>query len=417
MIKWFKNTLGVNRTVLALSTARMADALGNSLLFILIPLYVAKLPSEYLHFNKTFLVGLLLSIYGLIAAVFQPIMGAFSDKIGKRKILIQTGLGLVGIGTLGFILAQNFLDLLLLRSLQGIAVAITIPASMALMSAATKKETRGGAMGVYSTFRMVGFALGPLLGGFLLVHFGFNTAFYVGAGFIFLAMFLVQLWIKDLKVSTENKSKEKFKVFDKSLLSPGILTAAVSTFLMATAFSLVTALENEFNAKLNITAIGFSIAFSSLMISRLIFQVPLGRFSDLVGRKPLILAGLIAMAPATILLGEVGSISQLIIVRLIQGIAAAAIAAPAFAVAADLTRIGGEGRQMSLITMGFGFGIAVGPLLAGTLAMISFELPFFTTGILLLIGAWIVYRFMPETVIGERVYFKPKNYSEIKQGE
>lgn len=408
MVAWLKKNLGINRTVAALSVARMADALGNSLLFILIPLYVAKLPAEYLKFDKTFLVGLLLSIYGLISAFLQPVMGAFSDRIGKRKILIQIGLGLIGIGTLGFILAQNFLDLLLLRSLQGIAVAITIPASMALMSSFTKKETRGSAMGVYSTLRMVGFATGPLLGGFLQVHFGFDTAFYVGSGFIFLSMFLVQIWIKDAKVSGE-KNSVKFKAFDRSLLNPGIVTAAMSAFLMACAFSLVTALENEFNAKLNINAVEFSIAFSSLMVSRLLFQVPLGKFSDRIGRKPLIIIGLILMAPATILLGEASSVSQLIIIRLFQGIAAAAIAAPAFAIAADLTKTGGEGRQMSLITMGFGLGIAAGPLFAGTLAVIFFELPFFTTGILLLIGAWIVYNYMPETVLGERVLFKSKH--------
>jgi MFS family permease len=45
--------------------------------------------------------------------------------------------------------------------------------------------------------------------------------------------------------------------------------------------------------------------------------------------------------------------------------------------AADLAKTGGEGRQMSLITMGFGLGLALGPLL----------------------GAWIVYRYVPETIV------------------
>ena len=401
--------LGVNRSVLALSIARMADAMGNSILFIIIPIYVANLPNVYFKLPVPVLVGVLLSIYGLISAFMQPIMGAYADKIGKQKILIQLGLGLIALSTLTFILAQNFVELLVLRSLQGIAVAITIPASMALMALITKKETRGGAMGVYSTFRMIGFAAGPLIGGYLQVHFGFNAAFYAGSGFIFLAMFLVQIWVKDVQTSNSSVSKKpKIKIIDKKLLSPGLMSAALSTFLMASAFSIVTTLENEFNSRLDITAFSFGIAFSTLMISRLIFQVPLGHYSDKIGRKPLILAGLFLMAPATAYLGEVTTLTGLIIVRLIQGLAAAAIAAPAFAIAADLSQKGGEGRQMSFITMGFGLGLAIGPLIAGLLAVIFFELPFLAIGALSLAGVWVVYVYMPETVVGEKVVFKQR---------
>jgi len=42
-----------------------------------------------------------------------------------------------------------------------------IPPTMALIAMLTKKATRGGAMGFYTTMRMLGLALGPLFGGFL----------------------------------------------------------------------------------------------------------------------------------------------------------------------------------------------------------------------------------------------------------
>lgn len=410
MIKKLMDYLGVNNAVMALSIARMADAVGNSILFIIIPLYVAKLPKEYFHFPIPVLVGVLISLYGFVSATLQPVMGALSDKIGKRKILIQAGLGLIGISTLAYIFAQHFFDLLILRTFQGIAVSITIPASMALMAEITKKETRGSAMGVYSTLRIIGFTIGPLVGGFLKVHFGFNAAFYAGFGFIILAMFLVQIWVNDVNVKKKKEEiKSKIKIFEKNLISPGILSAASATFMMAAAFSILTALENEFNSKLNINAFQFGIAFSMLMVTRLLFQVPLGKYSDKIGRKPLILAGLLLMCPGTILLGIAGSLNQLIIYRLLQGIAAAGIAAPAFAVAADLSRSGGEGRQMSIITMGFGLGIATGPLIAGLLAVIFFELPFFVLGFLSLVAAWIVYRYMPETVVSPMALFKQKS--------
>jgi len=400
--------LGINKGVMALSIARMADAMGNSILFILIPLYVAKLPKEHFAFAVPVLVGLLISLFGFITSIFQPLMGALSDKLNKRKVLIQAGLGLIGLSTLFFMFAENFTHLLILRTLQGIGVAVTIPASLSLMTAITAKETRGGSMGVFSTFRMIGFAIGPVIGGYLQVHYSFDAAFYLGAGLIFASMLFVQIWVEEIKIDVPEKVTKRLKVFDLSLYGSGILTAALATFVMACCFSMVTTLENEFNARLEMTAIGFSIAFSMLMVGRLIFQVPLGHFSDKWGRKPFILGGLVLMALTTIVLGEVQTMSQLVIVRLLQGVAAAGVAAPAFALAADLSKTGGEGRQMSVVTMGFGLGIAVGPMLAGVLAVFYFELPFLVIGIASLFGAWIVYQHMPETVNSDSTIF---NYS------
>ena len=405
MASGFWESIGANKSVMALSIARLADAIGNSILFILIPLYVAALPSQVLHFPLPVLVGILISLYGIVNSMAQPFTGALSDKLGKRKRMIQVGLLIMGLGTLGFVLASRFVDLIVLRICQGIGVAITIPASMGLMAAITKKETRGGSMGIYSMLRMIGFASGPVIGGFLQVHFGFNSAFYTGAAFLFLALILVQIWVSDVPPNNHN-SQVKFRIFDRSLFSPGIFSAATATFIMALAFSMVTTLENEFNAKLGMNALGFSIAFSSLMIGRLLLQIPLGRLSDYIGRKPLILGGLLLMAPATALLGEATSMLQLTLLRIFQGIAAAGIAAPAFAIVGDLSKSGGEARQMSVITMGFGLGMAIGPLIAGVLAIVFFELPFLAGALLSLIGVWIVFKFMPETVHGRMALFK-----------
>jgi len=376
----------------------MADAVGNSILFILIPLYVVKIPDTYFHLPQPVLVGILISVFGLVSSLFQPIMGAVTDRLGRRKALIQTGLAIVGLCILLFIFAGNYLDLLVLRIIQGAAVAVTIPASMALMTSITRKETRGGSMGVYSTFRIVGFSIGPVAGGFLQENFGFNAAFYAGTGFVLLAIILVHFWVDEVRGEVDDSRKRNFKIIDPGLLNAGIIATALATFLMASAFSMVTTLENQFNSRLDITAVGFGFAFSTLMIGRLIFQVPLGHYSDKVGRKPLIIIGLIIMGISTVLLGEVSTYTELVIIRLIQGIAAAGIAAPAFAVAADLSKSGGEGRQMSIVTMGFGFGIAFGPLISGLLASIFFELPFFIIGVVTAAGAWVVYKYLPETV-------------------
>jgi MFS family permease len=413
MIRRLAESLGANRTVLALSVARMGDAVGNSILFIVLPLYVPLLPAETFRLPETVRVGILLSLFGLVSAFFQPLVGALSDRVGRRKVFIQAGLALMGLGTLAFLAAHQFRELLLLRAVQGVGVALTIPASLALMTVASRHETRGGAMGIYTSARMVGFASGPLIGGFFLERYGFGAAFYAGAGAILLAFVLVQLWVREPsrrpvrpaapgsfldEAAAAAVETAPFRVFDRALLSSGILGVGFATFSMASAFSLMVALEKQFNERLHETAIGFGAAFSALMVSRLVFQIPLGHGSDRWGRKPFVMGGLLLMAPATASLGWVSSTVQLVGARLVQGVASAAIAAPAFALAADLSRGGGEGRQMAVVTTSFGLGVALGPLLAGVLATVSFELPFLVGAAMSLAGAWVVHRWVPETV-------------------
>ena len=225
--------IGLNRTVAALSVARLADALGNSLLFVVIPLYVAKLPAPWFPWSDEMRAGFLISMYGFVNAFLQPFAGALSDRMSKRKPFIQAGLVLMGTGTLLFVSASSFTDLLALRAIQGIGVAMTIPASMALMATSSNQKTRGGSMGIYSTSRMAGFALGPLIGGFLYDRFGFDTAFYVGAALIAVALMLVQLMVKEIPQQNAGRPVRRLQMFDRRLLNVGILATALATFMMA----------------------------------------------------------------------------------------------------------------------------------------------------------------------------------------
>ena len=394
--------IGGNRVVIALSAARLGDAIGNSILFVILPLFVAKLPAPLFPLPETVRVGILISIFGLVNALLQPFAGAFIDRIGRYKPFIMGGLVFMMFATLGFLIVASFAGLLIMRSLQGIGVALTVPAALALMVSASQKKTRGGSMGIYTTSRMFGLALGPLIGGALYDRFGFDTSFYMAAAFIVVALVLVQLWVKEPSSKTVKKQSGRLQIIDRKLLSAGILGVAFATFIMASDFTMMSALENQFNARLGIDAFLFSIVFSALLFSRIFTQVPLGRLSDQIGRKPLIIGGLLVLVPSTALLGYGSSVTQLVILRLIQGIGSGAVAAPAFAVAGDLAQAGGEGRQMSIITMGFGLGIAVGPLLAGILAVYSFTLPFNIGALFTLISAWVIYRYVPETVVRDK---------------
>jgi MFS family permease len=399
------SSLGFNRTVFALSLARMADGIGNSLLYIVLPIYVLKVHSQILHLPSTILIGVLLSIYGFSNAAMQPLVAIFSDRVGHYKYFLQAGLLVLAISTFSFIFAGRYLDLMFLRLAQGFGLALEIPPTLAILTIVTRKESRGGAMGFYTTARMLGLAGGPLIGGVLYDRFGFDSTFYAGAAILLVAMVVVQLGVPrvDQHKSNAPTGTEPGKV--TRILNPGILSAALASLLMASAFTLVATLENQFKARLHIRAFLFAVAFSALMISRLVCQVPFGRLSDRIGRKPLLLAGLVLLAPATALLGVVGSLWEFVLVRFAQGIASAGIVVSALAYAGDLAESQGsgrQGRQASVVTIGFGLGIAIGPLLAGFLATVFFQLPFWVDGGLCLLGSVVVFVFMSETVQRKR---------------
>ncbi len=391
----FLKDIGGNRLVWSLSMARMGDAVGNSVLFVVLPLYVSALPHPLVSAREPLLVAVLIAVFGFISAIMQPVTGALSDWTRRPKLLIQIGLGVMIAATIGFIWAGQYVDLLWLRVVQGIGLALTVPASLALMAIGTQHGTRGGSMGIFTTMRIVGFSMGPLLGGLLLVHFGFSATFGAAAGLVALGIAAVGIWVPE---QTPSRERRKFRLVEPGLFTPGILAIATGTLVMAAAFSEIVPLEKQINAHTSESAIGFGLSFTALMVSRLILQFPLGRLSDYIGRKPLVIGGLLILAPATALLGTSHSTWALAGWRVMQGVAAAAIAAPAFAIAGDLTKGGGEGRQMSAATMGFTMGLALGPLLAGWLVSFSFELPFIVTAVLCIASAVIIFRFVPETV-------------------
>ncbi len=394
----FARRIGANRVVIALSLARMGDAVGNSILFIVLPLYVNQLAAPLFPFPETVRVGLLIGVFGIVTSILQPVMGSIVDRVGRRKLSIQVGLVLMGAATLSFALAHQFTSLLILRMLQGIGVALTVPASLAIMTTASEKETRGGSMGIFSSMRIIGFAAGPLLGGYLVDRFSFSVAFLAGSVAIFIGVVLVQMWIKETPLDLSEQQAKPFKPVDLSILTPSLFGVSFATFAMAVTIAIMVTLETQFNQRLSIAATAFSIAFSALLVSRLLFQIPLGRWSDRIGRKPLIVAGLLLLIPPTAMLGLVTSLPQLIALRLVQGIGSAAVAAPAFALAGDTAPPGSEGRQMSFVTMGFLLGSAVGPLLAGVLAIWSFQLPFYIGGGLALLGAVVAWRMVVDSV-------------------
>ena len=80
------------------------------------------------------------------------------------------------------------------------------------------------------------------------------------------------------------------------------------------------------------------------------------------------------------------------------GLGVAAVFAPSLAVAGDLAREGESGTTLSLLTMGFGLGTAIGPLVSGFLFRFGFVVPFAVSAVLGAVGFVLVYTQVEETI-------------------
>ena len=376
---------GVPREVIAISIARFCDAFGNSILFVVLPLYFVRFAGT-VSLPEQAAVGFLIASYAVSTSLCQPLVGWLSDHLGRRKILILAGLGIVAVSTFSFNFATLFIQLFFLRVIQGIGVALTIPTSFAVISLSTHRRQRATAMAFYSTARMLGFGTGPLLGGFMLVSVGYFWSFAAAAILVFFGMTLVALLLDERRLvpaQAEATDRPAPLSFRKLLGKPGMLPMVLINFTMAAVISMLSPLEKWVNERLGQGPAEFGIAMSVLLLANLLFQLPVGRMSDAVGRRPLIVAGLVLMAPAVVMVGLASTTWVLLAALAVQGVSAAMMSSPTYALAADLAPPGSAAKQMSVLTAAYASGMAVGPLLSGFLAGYFFcELPFIMAGVL-----------------------------------
>ena len=379
---------GVPREVIAISIARFCDAFGNSILFVVLPLYFVGFAGS-VALPEQAAVGILIATYAISTASCQPLVGWLSDHLGRRKSLILAGLAIVAVSTFSFNIATLFLQLLVLRVIQGIGVALTIPTSFAVISLSTHRRQRATAMAFYSTARMLGFGIGPLLGGFMLVNVGYFWSFATAAMLVLAGMILVALLLDERRLTPRGDAGDARPAplsFRELLGRRGMLPMVLINFTLALMINMLPPLEKWVNERLGQSAAEFGVALSVMLLANLLAQLPVGRISDAAGRRPLIITGMALMVPAIVTIGLATSTWVLLAALAVLGISAAMLSSPTYALAADLAPPGSAAKQMSVLTTAYGTGMALGPLLSGFLAGYFFyELPFLMAGVLTVI--------------------------------
>ena len=407
--------LEVDTRVLVLALARFADAVGNSFLIVVLPLLIASgsLSGDAFGLSPAFVTGLILSLYGFLNSLGQPFTGRLSDRTGDRKRFVLIGLAILTGANLTYAFVGDYVSLLLVRGLQGVGVAFTIPSTIALINDLATDDSRGGNMGLFNAFRMLGIGLGPIAAGVIVEGgpyslsvigvpvTGFDAAFYVAGLTVFVSYVAVWALVSNpetLEASAgEDLSIDVFAKESDTLLDP-IFTLAVAGMFMAIAIGLITTLEPVINERLEQHTAWCGLQFGAFVLAQILLQIPIGAASDRWGRRPFVLLGLAVLVTATLAQGLVTTSWGMLLTRIGQGISGAMVFAPGLALAGDLADARNAGTKLSVLTMSFGLGTAIGPLAAGFLVRFGYATPFVFGAALALVGVVLVYTQVEETV-------------------
>lgn len=397
----------------------MAESIGNSFLIIVLPLFIASdlIGGQSFGITEIVITGFILSIFGLVNSPLQPYTGRLSDRTGRRKIFVLFGLGLLSVSSFSYIFASTYLHLVIIRIVQGVSGAFIIPTTIALVNDLATDENRGGNMGTYNTFLLVGFGVGPIVAGGVVTAgpyaiplsewmvSGFDAAFYFAAFTAAVSFLLVLFTIRDPDIEPAGSDRgllDNLAIFDERdgrLLDP-VFALGVITFIMAIGIAIFATLGDLLNQVLDQTPTMFGLQFAAFIIAQIFLQAPIGRATDYYGRKFFIVIGTVLLVPATLVQGFIPGIPPALLIvsepwlmalaRFAQGVAGAMIFAPSLALAGDMAREGESGSTLAVLTMSFSVGVAIGPFISGVLVGWGFAWPFIFAALLALIGVPII---------------------------
>jgi multidrug resistance protein len=140
----------------------------------------------------------------------------------------------------------------------------------------------------------------------------------------------------------------------------------------------------------------FGLLMATYSAMQFLFSPILGRLSDRVGRRPVLLISLTGSVIGFVIFALADSLFWLFASRLLAGIAGGNIAT-AQAVIADITKPEDRARGMGLIGAAFGLGFIAGPALAGLLAPVSLAAPGWGAAACSAVAFAMTFLYLPET--------------------
>jgi DHA1 family multidrug resistance protein-like MFS transporter len=370
----------------ALWGAQFTAIAAFSFVMPFIPFYVRELGVQETR-QAALWAGVLLTGSGLMMALCSPVWGTLADRYG-RKLMVERAMfsGAVVISLMG--LVGNVYQLFALRVLQG-ALTGTVPASIALVSSFTPQDKRGYSLGLMQMAVFVGSALGPYVGGVLADHFGYRLTFPITGLLLLAAGAVVMFYVQEGRAEAGAREERPARVGIGEVLASRRFALLLGVFFFVSFANMVAApvfalfVESLLPRKVAVATItGLLMALGGIMAGA--GSLFIGRASDRLGHKPVLLVCLWLSGLACIGQGLVTRVGQLFAVRAMFGWAAGGTAPALNALVAATVPAEAFGRAYGLTSSANALGMALGPLLGGLVASwLGLRAPFVITGALL----------------------------------
>jgi MFS family permease len=173
----------------------------------------------------------------------------------------------------------------------------------------------------------------------------------------------------------------------------------LSMFIFTLGFGITVPIMPFFAKSLGGTVVDVGILMAAFSAAELLLAPVWGKASDRIGRKPVIVIGLLGFGIAFACTGLSGSLWMLYASQIFAGALAAGIYPAVMASIADQTEPGQRGRYMGLLGAASGMGVIIGPVSASLIALLGLNVPYFAAAALGLITMAISLAWLPETRI------------------
>lgn len=290
--------------------------------------------------------------------------GALSDYLGRRRMLLAALLVFATAPFL-YLIVSNAWQLMAVRFYHGFATAIFGTVASAAIAARYTAD-RAAKLSAYSSITIVGRSIAPFLGGFLISLASFDAVYIACAISGVLALAAGLLLRDDAPAAAAKLELPHFWVSLKTVLRDRrIMLVSMIEAAQYLVFGAIEAFLALFAASLGLPAWQIGVILGVQLVS-IVFAKPLmGKVSDRVGRKQVIIPGLLVGAASIVLLPHAPSFIGLTILSLAFGLGFATVTSSTAALVADLTQGNRYGSSMGVLRSVMDVGQSIGPVLTG----------------------------------------------------
>jgi MFS family permease len=280
--------------------------------------------------------------------------------------------------------------LCILRVLHGLGAALFIPLALAIVTDLSRQGEHGRAMGWYTFSSQLGMMAGPIAGGYVVQHFGFQAAFYGCAILPLLALALVLTRIRAIPqkpAPVEGHSTHPWRW----LAHPGAIMSLLALVATAVASAGVSTFIPLYVLDFGIAESGAGIIITACYASSAALRIPSGGMADRFGNTPMVLAGTFVSAIAIALIPAFHSLWPLAAVGLLYGVGMGISMPASLSWLAHLSPPDKRGFCMGLGSAAFQVGLALGSTTLGVLVQhAGFSFMYLATAIFMGLGVAVM---------------------------